>query len=113
VTFRPAWFQPTFQKHAAKRCGGLQIHVLDRTSFRPVRTGLAVLAALRTAAGDRFAWRKEEYEFIRNPIAIDLLFGSDREREALDAGQDWRDIAAMWEPEEERFRERRTQAILY
>jgi uncharacterized protein YbbC (DUF1343 family) len=106
VTFRPAWFQPTFQKHAGQRCGGLQLHVLDRTAFRPVRTGLAVLAALRAAAGERFAWRTEVYEFVRDPIAIDLLFGSDRERTALEAGDNWRDIAAAWEPEEAAWRER-------
>src|SRR5207249_4553152 len=64
VAFRPAWFQPTFQKHAGRRCGGLQIHVLDRAAFRSVRTGLAVLATLREAAGEHFAWRTEEYEFV-------------------------------------------------
>src|SRR6185436_15327628 len=29
VHFRPAVFEPTFQKHAKKTCGGCQIHVLD------------------------------------------------------------------------------------
>jgi uncharacterized protein YbbC (DUF1343 family) len=113
VAFRPAWFQPTFQKHAGRLCGGLQVHVLDRAAFRPVRTGLAVLAALREAADGRFAWRAEEYEFVRDPIAIDLLFGSDREREALEAGAGWRDIAAAWEPEEAQWRGRRAQFLLY
>jgi uncharacterized protein YbbC (DUF1343 family) len=114
VTFRPAWFQPTFQKHADQRCGGLQLHVADRTAFRPVRTGLAVLAALRDAAREpggssprfQFAWRTAVYEFVRDPIAIDLLFGSDRERKALEAGEDWRAIAAAWEPEDATWRER-------
>src|SRR5206468_5904983 len=27
VAFRPAWFQPTFQKHAGARCAGMQLHV--------------------------------------------------------------------------------------
>ena len=34
----------------------------------------------------RFAWRTEPYEFIREPIAIDLLFGSSREREVIEDG---------------------------
>ena len=44
----------------------------------------------RLARGLRraFAWRTEEYEFVSDPIAIDLLFGSDRERLALEAGHD-------------------------
>jgi uncharacterized protein YbbC (DUF1343 family) len=112
VIFRPAWFQPTFQKHADVRCGGLQMHVTDRATFRSTRTGLAVLAALRNAAGDGFAWRTEEYEFVRDPIAVDLLCGSDRERKAIEAGQHWREIAATWEPEEAEFAERRRPALL-
>src|SRR5206468_12336509 len=30
VYFRPAGFEPTFQKHAKQPCGGCQIHVTDR-----------------------------------------------------------------------------------
>ena len=67
-------------------CAGLQIHVLDREAFEPVRTGLAVLAALRDDAGPNFAWRSGPYEFVTDRLAIDLLFGSDRERRALEAG---------------------------
>src|SRR5437588_6229236 len=44
VVFRAARFQPTFQKHAGSQCGGVQLHVLDRRAFQPVRTGLAVLS---------------------------------------------------------------------
>ena len=39
VYFRPTVFQPTFQKHGGKSCGGVQIHVLDRGAFEPVRPG--------------------------------------------------------------------------
>jgi uncharacterized protein YbbC (DUF1343 family) len=113
VTFRPAWFQPTFQKHAGRRVGGCQLHVTDRHAFQPVRTGLAVLAAFRTALVDRFAWRTEEYEFIRDKPAIDILFGSDRERRALESGADWRDVATAWEVEEREFRDRGRQFLLY
>jgi len=113
VVFRPAWFQPTFQKHAGRRVGGFQMHVTDRHSFAPVRTTVAVLAAFRAALGDRFRWRTEEYEFVRDKPAIDILFGSDRERFALEAGTDWRNIVAAWEPEEADFRERRRSQLLY
>jgi len=36
--FRPAVFEPTFQKHAKQSCGGCQIHVTDRVAFKPVAT---------------------------------------------------------------------------
>ena len=113
VTFRPAWFRPTFQKHAGKDCGGVQLHVTDRSVFQPVRTSLALLATMREMSGDLFAWRTEVYEFVSKPIAIDLLFGSDRERNKIEAGRPWREIAAAWEPEEQAFDHRRHAAWMY
>jgi uncharacterized protein YbbC (DUF1343 family) len=113
VVFRPASFRPTFQKFAGQTCHGLQIHVLDREAFQPVRTGLSILAAMRALAGDHFAWRTEPYEFVADRLAIDLLFGSDRERLALEAGGSPRDIAGVWEAEEEVFRRRRRPFLLY
>jgi uncharacterized protein YbbC (DUF1343 family) len=113
VRFRPAWFRLTFQKFAGQDCGGVQLHVTDRRAFRPVRTGLAVLAALRDLSGTRFASRTEEYEFVTDRPAIDLLFGSDRERLGLEAGRPWREVAAEWESEEAAFRARREAFLIY
>jgi uncharacterized protein YbbC (DUF1343 family) len=113
VFFRPCGFKPGFQKWANHLCGGVQLHVTDPSTFRPVRTGAAVLIALRAAAGAAFAWRTETYEFVDHPIAIDLLFGSDRERLAIESGATWQDLAAAWEPEEEAFRQRRATHLIY
>ncbi|MFM8273328.1 MAG: exo-beta-N-acetylmuramidase NamZ domain-containing protein [Gemmata sp.] len=92
VRFRPAHFRPTFQKFAGQDCGGVQLHVTDRRAFRSVRSGLAVLAHMRALSGPRFAWRTEAYEFVFDRPAIDLLFGSARERSSLEAGVPWREI---------------------
>ena len=45
VRFRPAVFTPGFQKHARTACGGVQLHVTNAETFRPYRTGVAVLKA--------------------------------------------------------------------
>src|SRR5262249_36438919 len=45
VFFRPAVFEPTFQKHAKTTCNGCQIHVLNRRAFKPVETGVALIVA--------------------------------------------------------------------
>jgi len=113
VVFRPVRFRPTFQKHAGVDCGGVQLHVTDREAFRPVRTSLALVIEMRRLDPARFAWRTEEYEFVRHPIAIDLLFGSDRERRAIEEGRSWQEIAAAWEAEERSFDLRRHRAWLY
>jgi uncharacterized protein YbbC (DUF1343 family) len=113
VEFVPAYFRPTFQKHAGHTCGGAFIIATADPTFRPVRTGLAVLIALRDLLGDAFRWRTETYEFVSHIPAIDLLFGSDRERKAIEAGKSWQEVAAAWEPEETAFRERRKPHLIY
>src|SRR3954467_9312820 len=56
VFFRPALFEPTFPKHATQGCGGCQIHMRDRWTFRPVEVGVALIDAFRRASPEQFAW---------------------------------------------------------
>ncbi len=53
VRFRAAWFTPTFEDHAGKACGGVQLHVTDRDTFEPVRTALTMLKTLCDLYPDR------------------------------------------------------------
>src|SRR5882672_6807199 len=76
VVFRPARFQPTFQKHAGRVCGGVQIHVTDRARFKPFLTGLAVITAARRQAPRAFRWRPPPYEFETRKLPIDILLGT-------------------------------------
>ncbi len=105
VVFRPLSFRPSFHKHAGQDCGGVQVHVTDRQTFRPVLTGLAFVAAARALDPGRFAWRTEPYEFVSDRLAFDLLAGGTGWREALESGADPRDIAAGWGPELATFRD--------
>jgi uncharacterized protein YbbC (DUF1343 family) len=113
VVFRPVTFRPTFHKFAGQTCGGVQLHVTDRGAFRPVRTGLAVLAAFRAEGTGHFRWRTEPYEFVEDVPAIDLLFGDSRERLALQAGLPLAEITRRWTEDESAFRARRERYLLY
>lgn len=113
VRFRPVVFTPMFQKHARRRCGGLQLHVASRRGFRPYLTGVAVLRAFRHMFPEAFQWRTREYEFIAHHPAIDLLTGGAEVREGIDAGRSLEAIAASWRPAEDEFRARRGRWLLY
>jgi uncharacterized protein YbbC (DUF1343 family) len=113
VFFRPVMFEPTFHKHAKETCGGCQIHVLDRRAFRPVLAGVALAAAFRRAAPDRFAWRDPPYEYEHDKLPIDILAGSAHVREQIEAGVAPRDIAASWEPGVAAFQKVRERFLLY
>jgi uncharacterized protein YbbC (DUF1343 family) len=113
VCFRPAVFEPTFQKHAQRPCGGCQIHVTDRRAFRPVLTGVALLAACRAQHPVRFAWREPPYEYETVKWPIDILYGSDELRTGLEAGVSVRALADRWEEECRRFEALRRSVLLY
>jgi uncharacterized protein YbbC (DUF1343 family) len=113
VLFRTVSFVPTWDKHAGARCHGVELHVTDAGAFRPVRTGLACLALARAQDPARFAWRSEPYEFVRDVPAFDLLCGSAREREGLERGATWRELARGWGPEERAFERRRRPFLRY
>ncbi|HCF61718.1 MAG TPA: DUF1343 domain-containing protein [Myxococcales bacterium] len=113
VAFRPLSFRPTFQKHAGKSCGGAMLHVRDRDSFLPVRTGIAVLRAARQVAKEAFRWRTERYEFIDDKPAIDLLCGTDSVRLGIDAGRDLDGCMAGFEEDLKGFLPVRARYLLY
>jgi uncharacterized protein YbbC (DUF1343 family) len=111
--FRPAVFEPTFHKHAKTSCGGCQIHVLDRTIFRPVETGVALLAAFRASDAAAFAWRDPPYEYEHEKLPIDILAGSSELRERIDAGDPAREIARAWEASVAEFAKVRAKFLMY
>jgi uncharacterized protein YbbC (DUF1343 family) len=97
VRFRPVVFEPTFHKHAGISCGGCQIHVLDRTRFRAVETGVALLCAFRAADPERFCWRNPPYEYEREKLPFDILAGSSELREQIERATPAGTIARSWE----------------
>jgi uncharacterized protein YbbC (DUF1343 family) len=113
VHFRPVFFEPTFQKHARQTCGGCQLHVTDRRAFEPVRTAVELIAEFRRQDPSRFAWREPPYEYEHDKQPIDILYGSDRLRATIDSGLDLTPLFAVWESDEEAFRARRREYLLY
>jgi uncharacterized protein YbbC (DUF1343 family) len=77
---RPVTFLPMFQKHAARICGGVQVHVTQPGSFRPYATYLALVALAHDQDPARFAFRTEKYEFRDDVPAFDLLTGDPQVR---------------------------------
>ncbi len=113
VRFRPATFTPTFQKLGGLACGGVQIHVVDKTGFRSYTTGVAFLRAVHQLWPDEFAWRTRAYEFVKDVPAIDLLAGSPGLRRGIEAGAELSELVADWAAAEAEFAEERRPWLLY
>lgn len=113
VHFRPAHFEPAFDKWQNEPCGGVQIHVTDRCEFKPFFTGLAVLQAALDLYPKQFEWRQPPFEYERTRLPIDILLGSDQIRHQLMTGRDLQSIEATWQQGLESFRRVRERYLLY
>lgn len=113
VGFRPASFLPQFQKHAGQVCGGVEIHLQNRHELEALLLGWVVIEAARRADPERFAWRTETYEFVDEPIAIDLLCGSTEGRAAIDMKMPLRELHDDWNAQRAEWEEVRASLLLY
>lgn len=113
VAFRACHFLPQFQKHAGQVCGGIEVHVTDGHALNALMLGLVVIEAARRAAPEHFRWRTETYEFVDDPIAIDLLCGSADARVGLESGVRPHELIEGWAPALAAFEEKREDCLIY
>jgi molybdopterin-guanine dinucleotide biosynthesis protein len=113
VVFRPHAFRPTFQKHAGKTCGGVEVHVTDRGAFRPFEAYLRLLKVLHDLDPSRFRWRTEAYEYRDDVPAIDLLAGTSTYRRLVSEGASLDSWIESFPADIARFAPSRERSLLY
>jgi uncharacterized protein YbbC (DUF1343 family) len=64
VTFREAWFTPTFSKFSGDRCGGCQLHVTDRSAFQPVAATIALLEVVQRIHGPKLEFHASYFDHV-------------------------------------------------
>ncbi len=104
VTFREVWFTPVFSKFSGELCGGCQVHVTDRSTFRPVAAFLHVIQTVRRLYPGRFEFHDEYF---------DRVMGTDQVRKMLGSGATVEDILKAFGPGLEEFAKTREKYLLY
>jgi uncharacterized protein YbbC (DUF1343 family) len=114
VRFTPAPFTPESIEGMASNpklegvpLGGIRLHVVDPSAYRPVATGIHVLHAFYHQA------QRAGEAFVTRPDWMDKLAGTERLREMLTAGATPEAIVAAWQAEVDAFAQRRTPYLLY
>jgi uncharacterized protein YbbC (DUF1343 family) len=102
VTFTPS--APGDGKYADTLVTGIRLELTDREHYDPTATAVYLLAAVRAASGERFAWI---------PKHFDRLAGGPALREAIDRGGDPAAIVTGWSTDLQRFLDRRRPFLLY
>jgi uncharacterized protein YbbC (DUF1343 family) len=111
VRFRPHAFQPSASKFAGEICEGVQVHVLDREAFRPLISGLHLLAACQELAAGEFSFLTNRVDAY--PPHFDRLAGSGQIRDHLESGQPVDELVSEWAYVRERFSRAREPYLLY
>ena len=104
AAFRETWFTPTFSKFAGERCGGCQIHVVDRAAFRAVETTLAILRTIDRLVPGKLALHADYF---------DKVMGTATVRDAFVSGVPVGEIAAAWQAGLAEFARLREPFLLY
>ncbi len=113
VVFRPLHFQPTFHKYAGEICGGLQMHVTDRNSFKPVITSIAIISAIHKLYPNQFDWKQPPYEYVFDKLPFDVINGSASVCEQIQGNVPLTEIEESWREPLNNFAEMRREYLLY
>jgi uncharacterized protein YbbC (DUF1343 family) len=102
VRFVPLRFTPKASVFKDQECGGVNIIITDRATFRPLLTGIEMAVALRKLYANE--WQVDKY--LRLLVNADTL-------ERLKRGDSARDIVASWNAGLQGFRKARAEVLLY
>ncbi len=106
VIFRPAYFTPSFGLYQNEACAGVQLHVIDKRTFLPVKTGISLLYTIQEMSGDKFSFMRNG----KNESSIDLITGDDSVRKGT---YSLNELYSLWEKEMNQFKTMSKKYYLY
>jgi uncharacterized protein YbbC (DUF1343 family) len=104
IIFREAWFTPAFSKYKGELCGGAQIHVIDRSQYRPFETMLNIIRTVMNIYHQFFRFHIEYF---------DKIMGTSKVREALEEDVDIKEIVKNYQDDLDYFSDQRSPYLLY
>jgi uncharacterized protein YbbC (DUF1343 family)/CubicO group peptidase (beta-lactamase class C family) len=102
VRFVPVNFTPSSGPYSGQSCGGVNLIVTDRNLLDSPELGLELAAALKALFPNN--WKMEP---------LKELLVSQKVYDALEHGDDPRNIAQSWQPDLQKFRDLRAKYLLY
>ncbi len=110
VAFQPIEFSPVAilpavpnPKYKDDNCDGVFIRVVQRHTFQPVKTGIAIIWTIANLYPDKFEWL----------MTIDRLYGSGRLRNSLDKKLSLEEIMSSYDGDIENFKSIRKMYLWY
>lgn len=98
------WFTPTFSKYKGEVCGGAQIHVLEKSAYKPFATTLYLIKIAMEMYPEDFRFHKDYF---------DKIMGTQKIRKALEQNEDIKKICEIYHQDLIEFRKLREKYLLY
>jgi uncharacterized protein YbbC (DUF1343 family) len=112
--FRIHNYIPTFHKFHGELCNGIQIHITDFETFKPVESAVEIFdAIIETSAPGSLKFNPPPYEYELKLMPFDILSGDSGIRETLLNQGDLRSEKERWSEEIEEFRTDFKEFTLY
>ena len=111
AVLRPLKFIPTFHKHAQQVCSGFQVH-LTGPSYNSLAHSLKFLRYVKDHFS-AFEWRTQEYEFISDKPAIEILAGDEALISYLYGEEKYSAVREKMTQEELKWMDTASQFLLY
>lgn len=113
VELRPMNFLPTFQKHKDQVCGGYQIHVTDRKTFKPFLFCHFLCREFYNHLEGKDFWKQPPYEYEYDRMPIDLINGTDEIRHWVEKRGSLSDLKKVEERDQQTFLGQRENSLIY
>ncbi|MDZ7264645.1 MAG: DUF1343 domain-containing protein [candidate division KSB1 bacterium] len=107
VYFRPTYFRPFYLRFIKEQCGGVQIHILDKTAFEPAAVQVHILTAIKKLFPEKNIFDTPRIS------SFDRAYGTDEVRKAVLRGDAAEKIIASWQEQLEKFKRVRTKYLIY
>ena len=104
IKFREVWFTPIFSKYQGELCGGSQIHVVDKTQYKPFQSSLYIIKTIRHSYPEIFEFHSDYF---------DKIMGTSGVRESIEAGMDIKRVFESYRLELNEFSDLRKSYLLY
>ncbi len=104
IVFREAWFTPTFSKYKGKRCGGSQLHIIDRNEYRSFSTFLLIISKIKELYPDKLKF---------HPSYFDKIAGNNLIRKMLQQKNKVEEIDKSYKADLIKFAKLRSKYLLY
>jgi uncharacterized protein YbbC (DUF1343 family) len=105
--FQPVFFRPTFSKYSGKICRGLRMEIVN-PDYDPIELGYKMISSLKAQYPENFSWAGTPKRYM-----IDLLWGSDRFRKAIDEGKSYEDFRKSFQGIEKEYSKKIEKYFLY